>query len=147
MLLHEQSKSSRGRRCLRGKDEAARAKLKELMAKLAWSDEFVGRFIYATATAKELIAVEGVKIESGLAVIRPDKFGQKGSVLAQTNSEQFGETLRKALSDFKPDAKTFQSHVREGQRQGVFWETQIPVTDPMERAARERGKKANSPKN
>ena len=38
------------------------------------------------------------------------------------------------------DEKTFRIHVQDGQRKGVFWETVIPVSDPMERQARERGR-------
>jgi hypothetical protein len=134
-----------------GKDEASRARLKERVAALAWKDGFIGRFVYTSAWAKELAGVEGMKIESGVIVIRPDKFGMKGNAIAQVEAgattNQIAETLRKAIAEFKPESKTFQSHVREGQRQGVFWETQIPVSDPMERAARERGRKGNLPKN
>lgn len=38
--------------------------------------------------------------------------------------------------------KTFANHVREGQRKGMFWETLLPVTDPQERQARERGRRS-----
>jgi hypothetical protein len=132
------------------KDEAVRTRLINQVSTLAWGDDFVGRFIYAKSTAADLASVDGVKIESGVLVLAPDKFGQKGNVLSQVDAgasaAEIAGAFRKALAQYKPDAKTFQNHVREGQRQGVFWETQIPVSDPHEQAARDRGRKLFSPK-
>jgi hypothetical protein len=133
-----------------GKNEATRTRLSGLVAPLAWSDDFIGRFVYVTATTKELTAIEGLKIDSGVVVIRPDKYGLKGSVLAQIDggaaANKIGDTLRKGLAEFEPIAKSLRTHVREGHRDGVYWEPPLPVTDPEERAARERGKAGISPK-
>jgi hypothetical protein len=128
------------------KDAASRQALEGRIAGLAWSKEFIGRFVYAsTVNAKDLSAVEGIDPAAGLIVVQPDKFGQKGKVLKQLPADapeaRFVETLRSATVSFEKQEKTFQNHVREGQRQGVFWETQIPVTDPMEKNARERGRR------
>jgi hypothetical protein len=132
------------------KDEAVRTRLIDQMSKLAWTDDFIGRFIYVKGSAGELAHIEGVKIESGVLVMSPDKFGQRGSVLNQVeagaSAAEISDAFRKALTQFKPETKTFQNHVREGQRQGIFWDTHIPVTDPQENAARERGRKLYTPK-
>ena len=127
-----------------GTDKTARNLLASQVARLAWSDEFVGRFVYAKAQPGELKSVGGLQIRSGIAVIAPDKFGLKGTVLKQIEASapaaRIATTLRQALAAFKPESKSFQSQVRDGHRAGIFWQTQIPVTDPMERAARERGR-------
>lgn len=133
-----------------GKDEAARLRLAKTVAPLAWNDDFIGRFVYVTATTKELTAIEGLKVDSGVVVVRPDKYGLKGNVLAQIDggaeASKIGATLRKALAEFEPIAKSFRTHVREGHRDGIYWEPPLPVTDPEERAARERGRNGLSPK-
>ncbi len=126
-------------------DAAARKKLEERLTPLAWDNAFLGRFVYVLASdAKELSAVEGVKPGAGFLVIQPDRFGQKGQVLEQVSADASDADLAKVLKSgaakHEKVTKTFGSHVREGQRLGVFWETQIPVTDPMEARARERGR-------
>src|SRR5262249_42122545 len=65
------------------KDEAGRARLTKQVSALAWGDDFIGRFVYVKATAADWSNVEGAKIESGVLVLAPDKFGQKGRVLSQ----------------------------------------------------------------
>ncbi|HEX3149284.1 MAG TPA: hypothetical protein VHR66_14515 [Gemmataceae bacterium] len=134
-----------------GPDATSRKPLVDRMAKLGWTDEFIGRFIYAEGTAKDVVGVPGVTIDAGIVVIAPDKFGQKGTALRQINVdmtiEKTAESLRLAAKEYQAPAKTFQNHVREGQRLGVFWETKLPVTDPMENNARERGKRMAQPKN
>lgn len=126
------------------KDVAARAKLEEYVRRLAWSDEFLGRFTYViTGSGKDLAAVKNAGEQEGLLVVSPDKYGQSGELLAtvpaQASRSEVAGTMRAALATFKPPLKLL-SHVRDGRRLGVFWETELPVTDPMEAAARERGK-------
>ena len=124
------------------KGEAKRADAEKALEKLVWDAKFVGRFVTAMNDEAKLEQVDGVKDGSTLLLIQPDKFGLKGKVLAQTTDEkQWAETLTAGLKAFVREEKTFQNHVREGQRQGVFWETKTPVTDPQEAAARERGRR------
>jgi hypothetical protein len=122
-----------------------RLALEERVGKLAWSEPFLGQFVYVTAAGSgELSAIDGVKPGSRVLVVQPDQFGQKGRVLAQVTASAGDEELTKCLKDglgqYQRAEKTFQNHVREGQRKGIFWETVIPVTDPMERQARDRGR-------
>jgi hypothetical protein len=132
-----------------GKDSAARQRSLDRIAKVAWTDEFLGRFIYAEGTVNDVLGVPGIAIDAGVAVIAPDTFGQKGTVLrqigAEAPAEKVAETLRIAMAEFKAPPKTFQTHVRDGHRLGIFWETRVPVTDPMENAARERGRRVAQP--
>jgi hypothetical protein len=132
-----------------GKDAAARRRLVESVAKLAWTDALIGRFVFAKGTAKDVRGVSDIALDAGVAVIAPDSFGLKGTLLRQIAADataaKLAEELRAAAADYKAPAKSFRTHVREGQRLGVFWETRVPVTDPMENAARERGRRAAHP--
>ena len=128
-------------------EENLRRGLAERLAPLAWGDPFIGRFVYATTgEAKELAKIKGVKVKAGVLVVQPDRFGLEGKVLAQydasTGDAELVKCLTQGMALHKPEDKTFGSHVRAGQQQGVFWDTVISVTDPMEQAARERGRLA-----
>jgi hypothetical protein len=131
-------------------DPQVRKRLETTLAALAWSDAHIGQFVYATATAaKELAAVKGWEGRPALLVIQPDRFGLTGSVLAQADADaskaQVAALLKKGAAQYQRLDKTFSTHVRDGQRQGVFWETVLPVTDPWERDARERGRSRDRP--
>jgi hypothetical protein len=126
--------------CLCAQQEDQLRQLEGRVRKLAWSDEFQGRAIFATAKDKEqLKAIEGSG--AGLLVIQPDRYGVKGKVIAQNTVDaspnDLARTLRAGIDLHRPVERTFQEHVRAGRREGIFWETKIPVTDPMERRARE----------
>lgn len=127
-----------------GKDAAARRPLVERMARLAWTDEVVGQFNYAEGSVREVVGVPGIKIEAGVVVIAPDRFGQKGTVLRQVDvrrADDLAGTLKAVAATYATPEKSFQTHVRDGHRLGIIWQTRVPVTDPMENAARERGRR------
>jgi hypothetical protein len=130
------------------RDARARQDLEARLAVLAWSAPFIGRFVYASAvTARELADVEGAKPEAGILVIQSDTFGRKGKLLAQSpgsTSDEMVRCLKEGARLFQREEKDFRDHVRAGHEQGVFWQTQLPVTDPMELRARERGRKVRS---
>jgi hypothetical protein len=128
-------------------DEPTRRQLEERVTPLAWSEAFLGRFIYvSTGEIQEAAGIEGKKPRAGVLVVQPDRFGQKGEVIAQVGVEATREELtlclKEGLSRFTREEKNFGNHVRAGQQKGVLWETVIPVTDPMELRARERGRNA-----
>ena len=79
-----------------------------------------------------------------MLVLEPETFGRSGRVTAALPADalpgRLADGLRRALAAHSPSGKTFAAHVREGRRQGAFWETALPVTDPQERRARERGR-------
>ncbi|MBY0231599.1 MAG: hypothetical protein K2W96_20125 [Gemmataceae bacterium] len=108
-------------------------------AKLAWSEEFMGRFVWAAGEAK---GIGGAK--PGLIVVQPGKYGDKGKVLAHAAAEADGKALAEArragTKKHVPDTGEASGHVKSGRRAGVFYEPPNPVTDPMEKAARGRGK-------
>lgn len=127
---------------------SVRKELEERLAALAWSDPFLGQFVYASASsAKELAGIDGAKDETGILVIQPDKFGLKGTLLTRTAAATRDEMVRcltEGAKLYPREEKTFAGHVREGHGKGVFWETVLPVTDPMELRARERGRATGS---
>jgi hypothetical protein len=131
---------------LLGSDAAARQQLADRLRPLAWSEPFLGRFVYATAAdVKDLAVIPDVRATAGVLVVQPDLFGTQGTVLHQVGPDASREELVQCLQDglarHQRADKSFGSHVREGHQKGVFWETAIPVTDPMERNARERGRR------
>jgi hypothetical protein len=127
-------------------DAAARKSAEAEVAALAWSPEFVGRFTFATAaSADDLRAVTGAPTGAAVLVVQSEKFGRSGTVLAQCpadgNSAVLAATLRDGAGRYKGEDKAFSDHVHEGHRKRIYWETPVPVTDPMERQARERGRR------
>jgi hypothetical protein len=126
------------------KDAATLEKLERRLAELAWNDKFIGHFTWGTtADLKECSIIKGIPDEGGLIIVQPDQFGLAGEVLAQAGpdatSEKLAETLSNGLKKYQSREKTFRDHVREGHQKGILWETRLPVTDPMEARARERG--------
>jgi hypothetical protein len=126
-----------------GADKTQLDQLAQKLRVLAWSQTFRGRFTYvSTASFGELSHVTGARAEPGIQVVQPDRFGESASLLkvvsAQASMDEMATALTKALALYHPSTETFQDHVRDGQEQGAFWETVMPVTDPMERRARQR---------
>jgi hypothetical protein len=124
----------------------ARRRLAERLASLVWDERFRGRFTYVTAAAAtELSAIQDAPTEAGVFVVQPDRFGLAGKALKQVGAEAppaaLAACLTYGLALHRPSDEAFGEHVRDGHQQGVFWETIIPVTDPMERQARERGRR------
>lgn len=131
-------------------DVEIRKRLEDRLASLAWSDGHVGRFAFAAAGSfQELSAVRGVPNRPGLFVIQPDQFGQTGTLLAQADANASREQLSAVLTRGKvlhQQRDKTEAHVKEGHRLRVFWETTIPVTDPWEKMARERGRNGGGPR-
>src|SRR5262249_29612151 len=81
-----------------GPDAGARKELEARVAALAWVDPFLGRFVYASASAaRELAEIEGAKAEAGVLVVQSDKFGQKGKVLTRAAAAVSDEELARCL--------------------------------------------------
>jgi hypothetical protein len=121
-----------------------RDKALDQVAQLAWREELIGQFQYVqAASAQELPAVSGVRTDSTLVVLRADPFGQKGTIVAQSSSRDRDELAGLLTTLAVKEARHLKSahdHVRQGHSTGIFWETVVPVTDPEEARARERGR-------
>ncbi len=110
------------------KNEKAMKKMSELLAPLAWSDDFVGRFRWVVLSdTKELSEHEGMPTEAGVYIIQPDAYGVSCELLAEAKSsaksKQVREALAEGLAAFEaPRIRRRGLHVREGERKGYSWE-------------------------
>lgn len=131
-------------------EEAERTKLANTLATWAWHKDYIGRFVYAVGPAKEASMIQGKLPKAGIVVVTPEAFGRSGQIIAVYDATQpeaeLPKTLQAGLVQFRKGSQTFTNHVREGHRQGIFWEPPVPVSDPMEKQARERGKRGIVPK-
>lgn len=116
--------------------------LEDRVRPLAWNGNFRGRFVYvATTSFDDGAMIDGLSRSEGLTVIQTDRYGLKGTVLTKVHSDgDLAKTLQAGIDQYQRLEKTFPNHVREGHQSGIYWETVIPVSDPMERQARERGR-------
>lgn len=129
--------------------ERERRDLVARLTPLAWSEPFLGRFIYVVVHEdRELAALPGAKAEASVLVVQPDRFGLNGIVLTRVGlkgtAEELVQCLKEGMKRYQHEEESFERHVREGRQRGVFWQTVMDVTDPMERRARERGRSSNS---
>lgn len=126
-------------------DPKRRGELEATATAAAWSRPFEGRFIYATAASvKDLPAVQGRTITDGVLLIEPDVFGLGGKVVKQVAGDVLAQNLagamRETLRGFVPISKTRRSLAASGLKEGIFYETGIPVSGRGEAADRERYK-------
>lgn len=127
------------------KDAKERERLAKALAELAWSKEFIGRYHYALAESlDELAPLTNAPKQGGVMIVAPGDFGLEGKVLvaekAKAKAKDLTKLLESGLSKFKPKTKNPSEHTRKGVREGVEWESEIPVTDPDEAKSR-RGRR------
>ena len=130
-----------------GKDEKEQKRLETQMQTMIWKKGLIGKFALASTTNNDTLdrIKDGDKLESGYHVIQPDNFGMKGEVLASiqsnaTSSDAFSGIHKGLTLHQKPAEVNHRSHIQNGISSGVFWETNLPVTDRMEARARQRTK-------
>ncbi len=127
------------------KSASTHTAMEQRLAKLAWSEDFVGRMQYLVVSKKdELKAVEKLPAHEGIYFLQPDRFGIEAAVLGSAKTgatEKDLDTLfRKSLAKFETFKKETRSHKRAARKEGVeSWETEIPVTDPGLPPRGERG--------
>ena len=75
-------------------------------------------------------------VSADVYVVQPDAYGQDGKVLgsAKRKDKTFDAKLTEAIAKNDPIVKQdHRGHVARGRRDGIGWETEIPVTDPGRR--------------
>lgn len=115
-----------------GETHEQRSRARESLLPLAWSEEFAGKAVFASANSKtNLKAMLGLESKgaSGVYVVAPGAFGLQGEVFAKLRPETLVTDYRNALQQFQPVPKSHQQHVQAGFQLGLRWETAIPVTD------------------
>lgn len=113
-----------------------------------------GRYVMARATAEELAQMEGFDSAKGspVLVVQTNPFGTKGKILANAAPGEGPKTMESVIlagaKAFTPAPKgimgepSYRNHLQTGFGEGIFWETQIPVTDLGEAQARKRNPNA-----
>jgi hypothetical protein len=120
------------------------AKLETLLNKLAWEDDFRGRFLFVIAKdADDLTVIKGARASDAMAVVQSETFGRTAEVLSRSGDSEAAmrDALNAALKTFTKEYKQQRTHTQAGRVEGVFYEPPTPVTDPMEVQARERNRK------
>ena len=117
------------------------AELERMRAHLeaaAWDEALIGRLRYVVVAGEDgLEGFEDMKLEPGISVVQPEAYGRGGQVLAhespKASATRVERLLAKGLAAFDAPAKNTRTHVRDGARQGIEWESAIPVSDPGRR--------------
>ena len=128
-----------------GQSDEQVAELEAKLSPVAWNEALQGMFIYFSATNKEEIEViEQFNGEPGYVIIQPDPFGQTGEILAQYSANATADELKAALVELAETHERpiidYQNHVRNGNRKGAIWETEIPIEDKGSLRAMERNR-------
>jgi hypothetical protein len=105
------------------------------LAAQAWRPDWIGRAIYCIDQPSAAQALVGQRLAPGLYVLQAGPFGLDGRVLAaiELDSPEWQGQLSRALDLYQVRPKDTHVHMREGNQRGVYWQTQIPVTDPHPR--------------
>ncbi len=125
-------------------DEKSLTKLKERVARLAWSPEHIARQHFVCVVGSEAIAAaeeaHGLVLKPGLSLVEPDAFGRTATLLIHVESGAsvagMGRQLAKARAERAPSEKSRRAHIREARRAGIGWESELPVSDPGARRAK-----------
>lgn len=126
-------------------DAKRQAEMEAKVTAFAWNKDFEGRFVYATASSmKDLPKVQGHTITDGVLLIEPDIFGVGGKVVKEISGDQLSKQLRDAMQETVKNHVVIEKARRElaqrGLKEGIFYETGIPVSGKGEAADRERYK-------
>ena len=116
---------------VRGKDAKAAAKLAAVVSKTAWAADAIGKCHYLVLD--EAADLEGLAPKIGVTVVQPDPYGRGGEVLSHsaegTKPKALGASMLAGMAKHKVDSRGHRDHVREARREGIKWESEIPVTD------------------
>tara|TARA_R110002126_G_scaffold1402_13_gene8034 strand:- start:12680 stop:13354 length:675 start_codon:yes stop_codon:yes gene_type:complete len=119
------------------KKDADVKRLRKELAEFAWSTGIPGRAHYVIVEdTKGLEDFDDFKKGGDLYVLQPDTYGRDAKVLgiAKVRDKDLVKTLTKALDAHSvPKKGDHREHVGRGRREGIDWESEIPVTDPGKR--------------
>lgn len=111
-----------------------RGRLAKQLARIAWSDKFIGKLVYTTGSTSDLKLIRGANISSGYVFVAPSLFGTDGNVISQLSplatTADLERSAKQAISAYRPQYLSHHDHVRMGHVNGIEWQTAIPVTDP-----------------
>jgi hypothetical protein len=104
-----------------------RKKLESMLVLLAWHEDLVGEFLYATTDQlSDLANISESGAAAGLLIVRPDAYGLKGRQVAFVAQgaalADARATLVAAATANRMGSKDSKRHIGRGRRQGVKWE-------------------------
>jgi hypothetical protein len=107
----------------------------DVLEKLAWSAELLGKYAYApVSTVKELKSASIVVARPGIYAIEPDTYGQKGALLGAWPLTATQSELTRGLLDAQKKhngkGKLAGQHIQQGNQLGITWKSLVPNTDP-----------------
>ncbi len=120
-----------------GKNKQQLEKLEQALLPLAFSAELAGKFSYVmTTNPQDLTAIGRYDPKNyGYLAVDPNAYGTGGQVKYQWSAavkpDQLASALATIANGTSKTNKNHQQHVRNGMRQGISWETEIPVEDKM----------------
>ena len=132
-----------------GESEEQLTAMRKKLTPLAFSEELAGRFVYSTTTdTKELKSVKGYEGKPGFLLVQPGEYGVDGKLIGMLDHDVDSAKLKSAMVEHAKAtskvAKNHREHVSKGNRDGKWWETEIPVTDQGSVKAMERKKRNRS---
>lgn len=119
-------------------EEQLQALQKKVLAQ-AWSQDFIGHFLYAASTdPQDLKPIEGAIAEAGILLIEPGAYGQTGKQLGHVPISASTDALVAGMNSAigRHDSKSVDSrvHMAKAREKGIEWETATPVTDSFSRS-------------
>lgn len=109
--------------------------LRKQLTDLCWSEQLVGRFLYAIADDQtDWSKLDGAAkaAKNGVLIVRSDTYGLTGEVIASIAAKDAKKKLEKALltaaANHKPAAVDTRRVRRAGIRKGVKWQPEIPTS-------------------
>lgn len=124
-----------------GRTEEEKRILASRLTPLAWSDQFIGKLIYAKASEADPRLIRGTAGGSGYIFASPNQFGTEATTTVQlgasASSEQLSQAMQTAINAYRPQYSSNREHVGLGHRNGLSWDTPLPVTDPKSIEVRE----------
>ena len=123
------------------REKTKRQNMQKELAKLAWSQPFIGQAQYVEANQISPATLKNFNGKDAFIVVQPGTFGLSGSVIksldADATAEQLKQPLSMALAKHQPSKLTYEEHRREGMRTGAKWKSATPNTDSGARRGRQ----------
>jgi len=122
-------------------DRAAIKKLSPTLKKLFTDQEVIGRFhldFIGEQDEKWNDSISGAKSTAAINIIQAGKFGLDGSIVSRLPLESTLEEIKTALLadnekfNSTEQRKDYASHVMEGKRKGIKFESEIPYGEDMD---------------
>jgi len=117
---------------LRGDEQQVKEMRKKLI-ELSWSDKLIGRFLYAVADDKtdwKSLKGAGKAPKAGVMIARSEQYGLTGEIVGSAKASATVEDLQKlllaAVASHKPKAVDTRRLRRQGIRNRVQWQSEIP---------------------